>query len=104
VAGIGEGAELGSFNEGVNAGLGRAERYGLDVSRDALEEPLALCRAVLESRLETISARSAELYAELVTIASVSRRVYEHETLTRAEIENYLEHSLEFWNSWSHLN
>jgi hypothetical protein len=103
MAGIGEGAELGSFDEGVSAGLGRAERYDLAVSRDALEESLALSREVLESWPEPISVRSTELYAELVTIASVSRRVYEHEPLTRKQLESYLEHSLEFWNSWGHL-
>jgi hypothetical protein len=104
MAGIGEGAELGGFDEGVRAGLGRAERYDLAVSRDALEESLARSREVLESRPERISVRSTELYAELVTIASVSRRVYQHEPLTHEQLKSYLEHSLEFWNSWGHLD
>jgi len=104
MAGIGEGAEVGSFDEGVSAGLGRAERYDLAVSRDALEESLALSREVLESRPGHISARATELFAELVTIASVSRQVYGHEPLTRGQLKRYLEHSLEFWNSWAHLD
>jgi hypothetical protein len=103
MAGVGEGAELGSFGVGVSAGLERAKRYDLAVSRDALEESLGLGREVLESRPEPISPRSAELYAELVTIASVSRLAYEHEPLTREQLASYLEHSLDFWNSWGHL-
>jgi hypothetical protein len=103
MAGIGEGAQLGSFDEGVSAGLRRAERYDLAAPRDALEEWLALGRDVLENRREPTSARSVELYAELVTVASVSRRVYGDEPLTRAQLEIYLEQSLKFWNSWGHL-
>lgn len=103
MAGVGESAELGSFSMGVSAGLQRAERHALAVSRDALEESLALGREVLESWPEPISARSTELYAELVTIASASRLVYGHETLTREQLASYLEHSLDFWNSWGHL-
>jgi hypothetical protein len=104
MAGIGAEAELGSFDEGVSAGLGRAGRYDLAVPREAVEESLALRREVLESRSEPMSTRSTELYAELVTIASVARSFYRHEPLTREQLESYLEHSLEFWNSWGCLD
>jgi len=104
MAGIGRGAGLGSFDEGVSAGLRRAERYDLAVPGAALEDSLAMSRDVLESRPEPTSARATELFAELVTIASVSRQFYQHEPLTRKQLERYLEHSLEFWNSWGCLD
>ena len=103
-----------AFAAGVQAGVTRARRYGLEPRSesfrrlaadavgppDALPEPLAVASSRMKG--DGASARFAELFAELVTVAVVARHAYGDEPLQAGQVEEYLDHSYAILNSFRH--
>jgi hypothetical protein len=102
------------FRIGLEAGLDRAERHGLDVPPEAKEQrlagarlgeadlPDALVTAYQLTHREDVSGRFVELFAEIVTVAVLARHTYGDEPLTASEVETYLNHSYSIFNSFRH--
>jgi hypothetical protein len=97
---------------GVDAGIARAERYGLRIEVPAeradagenypeeLDVPLEFTRRIYESN--EASARFCELFAEMIAVATVARHVYNDPALTETEMETYLHQSYSIFNSFRH--
>src|SRR5437899_7845395 len=106
---LGDAAEAG-----VDAGIKRAERYGLRIEGQdetayvegearypaELQLPLTFTRGLVGR--EEASARFSELFAEMVTVASIARHHYNDAALTEAELHDYLQHSYSIFNSFRH--
>ena len=109
------------FQEGMLAGLARAERHDLlrdmerierrrDHGRDyvffpdelwaILDSPLEFTRDLLER--DEVSGRFTELFAEMLTVALIARHAYDHPALTASDIEEYLKRSESIFNSFRH--
>jgi hypothetical protein len=84
------------------AGIERAEQYDLPVSDEVLGRPLDLARALLARRGTEMSARFVELFAEMTTVATIARAFYQDTPLQGRDLERYLDHSFEFFNSFRH--
>jgi hypothetical protein len=103
------GSESGdAFLSGVEAGIARAERYDLRIDRpeeltperENWERLGEFTRGLLE-RAEA-SDRFIELFAEMLSVASIARYAYSDPVLTESDIESYLEHSYLIFNSFRH--
>jgi len=104
------------FLKGVRAGLERTERHGLNLPDDVrqnlllpqyqsdlptnLREPIAETTSLLQA--QEASERFQELFGEMLTVAIVSRDVYNDPPLTLPEIEMYLHQSFSWFNSFRH--
>jgi hypothetical protein len=103
-----------AFSAGVQAGVARASRYGLEARPDLLarlaadpvrlpdDVPEALAEAKRLMSQSDVSDRFTELFAEMVTVAVVSRHAYADAPLQASEIETYLDHSFSIFNSFRH--
>jgi hypothetical protein len=103
-----------AFSAGVQAGIERASRHGLEARPDLLgrltvdpvpsadELPEALAEAKRLMSQGDVSDRFTELFAEMVTVAVVARHAYADAPLQPSEIETYLDHSFSIFNSFRH--
>jgi hypothetical protein len=102
------------FLAGIEAGLERLRRHGLEVPRGADGEaalgrdiaphalPEALGTAGALMTRDEASGPFTELFAEMVTVAIAARHTYGDEPLTGEQIERYLDHSYSIFNSFRH--
>ena len=104
---------VGGFGDqiraGAAAGIARLARAGMQppVSLDAvglesdpLGRPLLVTSELLAA--QAIQPRFAELFSELVTVAAVARASYGEPQLHPREIEQFLDQSIAFVNSFGH--
>jgi hypothetical protein len=102
---VGDAAE-----SGLDAGIARAERYGLRIEAayaedearypEELELPLSFTRRLLEGG--EASERFCELFAEMLAVAAISRSYYGDEPLTESALHDYLIQSFSVMNSFRH--
>jgi hypothetical protein len=94
--------EVKDMAEGIGLGLKRARtrlpnrvlyRYAYDSK--AISSCLSRCQNELNGRF-------VALFAELATIAMIARSEYEEPKLTDSELDDFLEHSISFFNSFTH--
>ncbi len=102
------------FLAGIQAGLARAERSGLqlpEAPKTALaiddqqgpgDLPPALAAAHELTSQADVSGRFTELFAEMVTVAVAARHTYGDEALTEQQLDEYFQHSLSIFNSFRH--
>jgi hypothetical protein len=88
------------FAEGVWAGLARCAREGLAAPREDIDGQLDLLRGVLAPA--DASERFVALFAEMATIAAVARFTYEEVPIDADQMNDYLERSFGFFNSFRH--
>jgi hypothetical protein len=103
-----------AVSAGMEAGLSRAQRFGLRFeapgemySQAGDQDPLQplidtidLARGMLER--DEASPRFQEFFGEMLTVAAVARRAYGDDALTDSEIEDYLQRSYAWFNSFRH--
>lgn len=104
----------GAFLAGVQAGLERSRRHGLEVppgaddptgsgralAAEELPEALGAARALMVR--DEASDRFTQLFAEMVTVAIAARHTYGDAPLTGEQVETYLAHSYSIFNSFRH--
>jgi len=90
------------FAEGIRLGVQRA-RLKLE-NRDIVlsEQGQQLIRDSMERFPDELSGRFVELFAEMATIAVVTRAEYEEPDLTAENFDEFLGHSIFFMNSFRH--
>ncbi|HEX2104962.1 MAG TPA: hypothetical protein VHF51_15000 [Solirubrobacteraceae bacterium] len=99
-----------AFDAGVRAGLERAQRhsllehahapFGIDDAEEVITQPLdAAVRVLARAKAPP---RFVELFAEMVTVASVSRAAFHDQELDEQAIDSYAHRSFSFFNSWRH--
>lgn len=96
-----------AVREGVQYGIQRirnenergSKLYQFDIIPNALEQSIA---TALEEWPESLSPRFVRLFAEVVTVATLSRSHYKHPPLQKEDLIGYLGHSTSFFNSFRH--
>ncbi len=90
---------------GVRAGLARAAKYELLEADAPFDELPSAVQDQLGGTIQTVvppSPRAVELFAEVATVAALARGNYEEPQLTRGQVEEYLEQTAGFLNSFWH--
>jgi hypothetical protein len=107
------------IDEGVEAGIARAERYGLEAGPEVIEVTRDTLARALRAWPDELHERFIALFAENATVAAIARSTYEpwrfeyphyHDeseawyaaVFTRDELLAFLAHSAEFFNSFKH--
>jgi len=90
------------FEQGIELGTSRAqvklENRGLFLGRRGQ----ALIRDSLERFPSDLNGRFVELFVELATLASITRQEYDEPELTGAQMDEFLEYAISFFNSFTH--
>jgi hypothetical protein len=90
------------FDQGIELGTNRAqvklENSGLFLPRRGRR----LIRESLERYQSDLNGRFVELFVELATLASITRQEYDEAELTGAQMDEFLEYSILFFNSFTH--
>jgi hypothetical protein len=90
------------FTEGVSLGTARA-RVKLDDNLLKLSSRRRmLIRGCLDRSSSELNGRFVELFVELTTLALITRSKYEEPDLADAELDDFLAHSISFFNSFRH--
>jgi len=90
------------FNQGVELGVAKA-RLKLENQRLLLSRyGRAIIRDSLERYTSDLNGRFVELFVELTTLATITREQYDEPELTKAQMDEFLEFTVSFFNSFTH--
>jgi hypothetical protein len=89
---------------GVQAGVERALRYGLEPRDFLIDETVRPLTYVISSWPEELNERFLVLFVENVIVAAIARSIYSERfpTFEVDELRAFLAHSAAFFNSFKH--
>jgi hypothetical protein len=89
-------------DEGVYSARQRLERWGIELSIDAVVPTIQITQELLRQSQLPTPPRAVETAVELTTIAAMMRVRYDEPELTSDEIGNFIGGLRQFMNSWFH--
>lgn len=93
------------IEEGVQAGIERASRYGLEASAEVIDNTVRMLLHVIEGWPSELNERFLILFVENTTVAAIARSVHYPEPfppLGEDDLRAFLAHSAAFFNSFKH--
>lgn|ERR1700752_5192588 len=91
-----------SASEGLSSAQQRLERWGFDLSIDAVAPTVQIAMDLLQRSDRFVPPRAAEITVELTTIAAMMRVRYDEPQLTADQIDLFIRGLRIYMNSWWH--
>jgi hypothetical protein len=96
-------ASAGAFDRGIQAGLERVARLGLEIPSDFTGQPFETTRELLLDQDEPVGALFTEMFAEAIAVATATRTHEKGTPLQREEIQKFLFSARAICEAWRYV-